>query len=973
MITTIARAYRVWIDSDNALPWVEVTEACSGDSGGYFTVTDNPVDESGIQKTQGTLVLVPPPGKEDMYNPWENQGLWAIGNIVRVMISDTSGTLRVHPRSGLRILSKPLPPYPGNWSISVELADIMTWREAYPVQEQGALNENLSAAGISYSGSIADTTSSETKSTMPKSAAVLAGEQAIAGVSVIWQTSSGTTSSTRLNLKPERRLFKHVIGVDDAGRFEPLQNAIRAYSEVQVINPNRTQDEDSSTAEPGGGDGGEDDSQENSQNDAGSVTTKEYVPREQVVEGGGTSEVLASIRTETWKWRGPRFTRSIRESRLRGLCVSEELYTTYAQINGVTLYPPSPFKMIPSLVKEETHTYEGGKEGRLKTIQTQSLQPRGQVLGAFYGKNPPKKGESLPRYLSLIEAESSKTTYQYQSGQGKDTGGQVRKIIQETMRPRGNVAGGANDWVRPNLVQGSSPATPIISERNTDTWIKRGKDNWEHRQVRSKAGQVRSGTIAAFSALATETTVTLSRTGGAQPPAADRRPPVVLPKLPTFRFNIQSPEVRIKTIENEFVDSQEAGEKVAETFAEIHKAREQGFRIISAFRDELFSYSPFTRIDLEYNGYIYLSITDLVTWTLSANEAIVALDCMRVGRLAIARHGADTYPFPSIPPLQPTDPDPSPLPEPDPSNLYPETQVQNILPTAIPIYRLILDHSFEEALFTYHPLGAGQVLPTEQFIADDFFEIIFTEVFVADHSFFEVLITPTDYLFADHSFFEIILAEQSNEIGLVSLWELDDLTWVDTHGTSPLTANGESYFDGNGVPQTGEVTVGVGTDAGCALFDGHSWLSSDSPTLNHSGQSFRVTLSVLLPSTLTTEVEVAIAGIYSSRSQWSVYAFRNSTSEPFHLEFTLGGSDGQVGFIASSLELSADTWYSMRAEFDVTLETVTLTVGNVVDSSETFGAADGSYEEFWLGRNSGLGSEFSPAGVQIDKVKFYIL
>lgn len=999
MINLSSRKYRIWIRIPNESVGFEVTEACSGDSGGFFVVTDDPIDEDGIFRTKGTLELVVPPGQEIFYNTWEQRQRWEIGNYVVVQIADTFGVLRAHPRSNLRIISRPAPPYPGNPRLTLELADGNTWKETIPQDFQRDLSiaQGLTKLGLAFVGTVPVINDPSTKSSATKTAVAIAGERAIAGFSALYQNRNGAIASKRLNLKQEQRLFKHVVGVDDAGEFQPLQNALRPYSEVQVINPNFEQGDD----EDLGGNGGEDDAPDGSTGDEdGSITLKEYVPAEQVREGGGPSEVLAAIRTERWSWTGNIFTRTIVEKRLLGLVIPQELYDQYAALQasqGFTYLPPSPFTMIISLLKEEVHTYEaaaqssltpnkfgglpsGGGEQRLSKIATICKQPNGQVLADWHKRNPPKAGDSARNYVGLIDSETTSTRYTYQTGGGKDTGGQVRKVIAETYKPRGIVAGSATDWIQED---GSSrdPYLIVLSDRSVETWIKRGVDTWEHRSSQGTAGQVRSGKIASYLGLSTETTVEVSRTGNTQPPTGERRPPKEKkPRQKTLRFQTRSPESRVKIIENEFVDSPEQGEKIAEIFTLISNAREHGFQIYSAWRDELFRYSPFSRVDLDYNGYTYTAITDLATWTLGASQALVAIDCMRLGRVAIARYAEDTYPFPSLEPPSPGDPDPEPLPEPDIDNLNPESYLQNFIPIVTPLRELVSNQS-ADIVVRHFPIALGQVFDTLAVVSNQSSEIVFNVQLISQQT-SEVVFRLT-YLAISNQSSEIVFS--TAEPGLVSSWLLDDLSWADEVGANPLTIVGQEYLDDFGDPQTGAVVVGVGEEDGAAEFDGHSYLKSEGSSLGFNSQSFAIAFKLWLPAILGQEYldeeftsnpaysinNIPLAG--SSSGEWDLLATGGAFGGNFTLRFTFSGGTEGTPQVSSAVVLTLATWHSIEARFDQDAQTISVTVDGTATSTSSDGNGEPDFSEFRLGAGSGTSpSEFAAAGVRIDEAKFYI-
>lgn len=94
-VNASARRYRIWVCRPNETDvseCLEVTNFCSADS--FFSITDEPVSEDGLMRCTGELVLTPPPN-DLVFDTWENEAQWAIGNIVKVQVADTSGTAQI--------------------------------------------------------------------------------------------------------------------------------------------------------------------------------------------------------------------------------------------------------------------------------------------------------------------------------------------------------------------------------------------------------------------------------------------------------------------------------------------------------------------------------------------------------------------------------------------------------------------------------------------------------------------------------------------------------------------------------------------------------------------------------------------------------------------------------------------------------------------------------------------------------------
>jgi hypothetical protein len=640
VLNTSLRPYRVWVclPEEAEENWLEVTQYCSGESGGFLTLASEPLDYKGLVRMSGSLNLVVAP-YDPIYDPWENAERWAIGNIVRVKIADEAGTLRNPPINHLYIVGDPVPPYPGNWVLSIDLGCLFTLHDStYPATALGRRGTRLTAIQSILSEVDADIVGELPNGTFegfqPDSQAAFPeqiGEVAIGALSALWQNKRGEIATLRLNTKPDRRLFKHVVGVDDAGEFELLQNAKRPPSEAKAV----------------GKAGFERDENRDKQKYRGSLTINEFLSESSIAEDGGTTEILAIVRSENWAWNGSpgtRYQTTIEESRCRGLIVPESLYDSLEQ-QGRQIFRPGPYGRYPALFQEENKEYEGNSEGRLLSSVTRIYKCEGEVLADFWQKNL-LPNASIPSFLDLFEAERIETTYEYSSKDGDDSaegdkGGQVRKIKTIRRLPKGQVCASANDWIGSGIAGPflrDQPTDLIVAEVKIESWRKRAKDEWEYRNTELKAGQVRSGTIKAFRSLRkVKGEVKISRNGDIRPPAAERRPSEENTPLQSDRrvegsvsFNNISKRDRLISVD--YFSTQQDAEKLAEIMGEIEHFRHQGFRITTIYRDEWLYWKPLCRVDLEYNNYVYHGLVDLFQIQLSADQAIVVADCMRTGR-----------------------------------------------------------------------------------------------------------------------------------------------------------------------------------------------------------------------------------------------------------------------------------------------------------------------------------------------------
>jgi len=365
-----------------------------------------------------------------------------------------------------------------------------------------------------------------------------------------------------------------------------------------------------------------------SRQDSGSSEGESYTIAEAVKEGAGNNTVLAGKTKEVWAWTTSTFSRTVTASAARGLILSDGFY------EELGLNPPATsFSLRPSENTREVKYYESSPSGKLKRELTTSQLPKGQQLQEYYRNNPPQSAIGL---LSLVTGYRKEVSYDY-------NGEQLRSVTTRIYQLKGAIAGGADNWEE----SGQSPTVMVPFEISTTTWIKHNPDEWERHEEVSRAGRVSSGSVASISALGTVLNQrTRARDGSTQPPAPDRRPPPFYVEEKIDTSEVQSGDAGGElesTYEFEYVNTATDGsnnneelEELAGIFLLLRKARHQGFRIISHLRNELFQYSPLKRVDVEWGSTTQVGLTDIATWTLAADQAVVILDCMRVGSYATA-------------------------------------------------------------------------------------------------------------------------------------------------------------------------------------------------------------------------------------------------------------------------------------------------------------------------------------------------
>lgn len=621
--------YRVWIDRpSDADQSFEVTRWCSGDSGGFLSVSTTPPDESGWVRYQGQLVL-DVPQYNPAFDPWESDR-WRVGSRVVIQVANSLGVLSELPWSRLYIVSEPLPPYPDNFKLNIELGCLATLRDGDKAAEvrQTQISRDAAAAGLWQQ--LGNPLTLQTglpglplaKYEIALNSGIIEGlGNLAAGIGCYFWQDKTVVRPREILLEPPVRLFLHTVGVDDADDFEPLQSPLRPSGEVEVI-----------------GQGGATVAtvDDNDPKYRGSITTIEKLSKAAIIEGESNQIITSAERTEAWNWiNNTTFTQTVTESRVRAMVIPMDLYEQFGGIGA------GPFDRLSDAYRsEQIDRYEAGNEGRKLSSRTEIYKPRGQVLADYYKKNL-DPNQPTPNFSTPILAELTETEWRYEGNDpddpGADTGGQVRRIKTTTWKTRGEIAADASNWSATN----ASPTTLVPALVREETWTRRsriGEDDWSTTVKEWQSGRVRKGTIAAFTRLVLVKSETRhSRAGDIRPPAAERRPPAegsafsagAIAPIPKGRVRFDRGDQRKRQIPLYWVESNAEAERIAELHGKLDHYRHTGFRIVTRLRDEWFNWVPLSRIDLDYNNKTYLGLTDIVTLTLAADQAIVVADCLR--------------------------------------------------------------------------------------------------------------------------------------------------------------------------------------------------------------------------------------------------------------------------------------------------------------------------------------------------------
>lgn len=968
-VNASARDYRIWVckkDQDESTG-LEVTDYCSGGSGGFFTASVQPMDESGIIHVSGQLTLVVPP-HDETFNPWLNPTRWAIGNFLIVKVADQAGTLRRLPLSRLYIISEPKPPYPGNWTITVELGDKFTLLDSVkpsPISDglvvsgvtslkySGPRGEVIDwllsgATDLNYTGDLPGPSLIDYEPDRESPIVDQIGELAIGGFGCLYLDKDDNIKTVWLGTTPARRLFRYVDGVDDAGDFEPLQSPIRPASEVEVVSETTVID----------------DSEDAEESDAskyeGLKTTVDRMSAGSIdgsLSGSSTTvDTIGIVRKERWQWRGARYENVVEEQRARGLVIPEDLYELLEQ-QGRSVVAPGPLGLMNALVIEEQRIYESGPEGRLLSVRKETTKTRGEVLAEWYKKNL-LPNASLPSFGEMFVCEIEETTYKYQRAGGEDSKGQVREIRTEIQQCKGQLAATANDWIIPGIAGPTTQAgvTDLVTaEIKVESWAKRSSEEWEKRTQHYQAGRAKSGSITAFTTLRQIKGETITaRNGDLQPPAADRRPGTDearerrISYIRRGKVFIEAETPRERKVLINHLPTQADVIELAELLAKIENYRHRGYRITTPLRDEWFYFWPLARVDLKIGDHVWWGATDALTITLAQSQAIVVADFMRVAQWPDVVSGEPdaSYPYDPIEPLESSDPDPDPLV----GTAFPDQTTQQPMIPVVAVKRPFDIQHEHRAVFTSFDYALGTVAGGT-FTSRHSHRVKFSAGFVVQHE-HRVLIEQVPRLDVRHQH-RVAISEPAAAAPF-AYWPLTNNPWTDDEGDRDLAAQDSTPL------ATGTYTEFGWDDGGFPDYgflqtpDTYTWTRTS--TANYS---WRITFELYWSST------------YGQFTVTVPEEFRITVSDSSLqvLVYTDFGADPDADASLSLSSPAAETWHTIDVRYDATTNTIDayFNGGNSGLGGNSYTTpGETSPSQFRLTQETGI-----TAGLRLKEVKFY--
>lgn len=917
-----AKSYKIEIQIPGGSS-LDVTQACSGDSGGYLALNEPEPDQNGYLSITGKLTLMVTDGYfegaiftqwsdngqtgKNVFDPDLNQTRWAVGNYVRIQIYNSSGVLVPFIRDYLRILKTPDPPYPGNYQLEIEIGDDLTllnWRapddDASGVT-MGALTDRTTIIGniLSRAG-FGNGTNAEWSGTVgsyglnngtPKAGGSWieqAGLLAFTGKALLWQNKEQEVLAKTIALNPSTPFQTVTLGQDEVD-FKPTRGNEKPCSKVQVAGVGYELQE---------------------REDSGSSVSEEYASRASVQEldgdgnvvDAGVDEILVRQTFEDWYWDndGKRFTRTITVNEARGLAVPDSFYL---EVDVTKQGSPYTLKTTDRTTEVsifgENNSPEDGFQIKKRVVRE---SVNGKELGDFYRTiAAADRLGGISDFLDLREAETTYINYRHE-------GSQILENESTAYGLSAKFAATAEDWADP-LIPLPGETDTILSGTSLEQYSEINKDEWKKIERQRQAGTTTGKAAAMWALITTSDKSSISTAGQNQPPAAETVPPqfdrierqytgsVILEPLTGADY-----APRERTYRLDYLTSSGHCETIAEILADWLQARYRGFQITVPFTDDWLDYEPMSRIDVVNGSTTYVGITSGVTFVLAADRAIVTANCMKTGTL----NGSTIQ---------------------RPYKLKLQIGAGGgggagirILPYSVEIPDLLLGAgggggagvTVSAAEFPTIYLGAGGGGGAAIDV--------------------EVLATPTNW------------------------WAFESSPWVDSIGSQTLANQG-----------SGTVTAVAGFVGNAANFPGNGYLRRQDNSLSLNGASWRITFYLYL-TTFTA-------------NKGLLYCYSNTGNDEFSLDTASSGGNklrleiynssfSAIVSLNSSVTLSTATWYAVEIELDLATTTAYLRI----DGNEAQTTYAGTPTPSGSGTRFEVGNGFTGvavAGTRIDELKIY--
>lgn len=455
-------------------------------------------DSSGLITTTGSLVLAVTkhPAPVATMNPRTAAGraLWHRGQIIKIQVTKSDGTWADHPCGWLYILAEPLPPYPGNSFLEIEVGCQLALRDFEQGDDQIAANVNgvnrtaaiagcFSRCGVSnWVGEVNSYPIPFEINKQGGSFMQLAGTIAWGGKALLWQNNQGQITDVSAGIALGTPVVELAIGHNEIS-YEPSEGGETPCERIIYAGAGSRTKANAETV---------------------SVASEDYGPASTVDPTAGNDPIV------------------IRASQVTESIAGGARHRTELVRAPLGLVSPVAFPNETALGLDEytdvAHAYEETPAGKLLTITTKQRRLYPAAMPEYFKR----LSENDRNTLSTVDIFSKVAVEEYRYT-GKDTVELVRSLVQE---PIGAIVPEEDH---------DDAATLIYTEVNGEGYQQpRKREIWKTNtaiQPLVKAKDITvdspnaSDRIKVKTALITSNNTTeISNSGQTTPPAAERKP-----------------------------------------------------------------------------------------------------------------------------------------------------------------------------------------------------------------------------------------------------------------------------------------------------------------------------------------------------------------------------------------------------------------------------------------------------------------
>ncbi|MBL1176807.1 hypothetical protein [Pantanalinema sp. GBBB05] len=574
-------------------------------------------DSSGLLTTTGTLTLAVTkyPAPVATMNPRtaEGRALWHRGQLIKLQVTKSNGTWADHPCGWLYILAEPLPPYPGNPFLEIEVGCQLALRDFEQGDDQVAANVNgvnrtAAIAGCFAQCGVSNWVGEVNSYPIPfevnkqgGSFMQLAGTIAWGGISLLWQNNQGQITNVSAAISLGTPVVELAIGHDEIS-YEPSEGGETPCERIVYAGAGSRTKANAETV---------------------SVASEDYGPASTVDPEAGNDPIV--IRASV-----------ITESIAGGARHRTELVRAPLGIVSPVAFPKSTALGLDEYT-DVAHAYEETPTGKLLTITTKQRRLYPAAMPEYFKR----LSENDRNTLSTVDIFSKVAVDEYRYTD-KDTVELVRSLVQE---PIGAIVPEEDH---------EDAAVLIYTEVNGEGYQQpRKREIWKTDTAIQPLVKVKDITVDSPNArdrvrvktalITSNNTTEISNAGQTTPPAAERKPEAYsleefqtegVASFGTYPGSDLQERERTFTLEVGVVGAAQLAE-LAQIEGLLLIGRRQGQQIQAPLLDALIDNpEPLTLWTCqEPDGNIYCFQADSIQYTHERDKAVVGCNGIWIGTI----------------------------------------------------------------------------------------------------------------------------------------------------------------------------------------------------------------------------------------------------------------------------------------------------------------------------------------------------